>query len=122
MFWNYMSQIIFVKTFFNETYWFFFIIRKIIFIIFSIIYFILKIGTLNCISLQFLNLILLEIIGKSFFKMDFRKINFIYDILKDNIVQHSKDIYSCYIINSLIVAFHIIKSSYLQKFQINEEI
>ena len=122
MFWNYMSQIIFVKTFFNETYWFFFITRKVIFLIFSIIYFILKIGTLNCISLQFLNLILLEIIGKSFFKMDLRKINFIYDILKDNIVQNSKDIYSCYIINSLIDAFHIIKSSYLQKFQINEEI
>ena len=84
--------------------------------------FFLNLGILNCISHPFSNKILKAIIGKSLCQMDFEKINFIFELLKDNIVQHSKDIHSCYIINALIDAFHIIKFFYMKNFEINEEI
>ena len=85
--------------------------------------FFLELGILNCISHPFLNEILKAIIGKSLCQMDFERIDFIFELLKnDNIVKHSKDIYSCYIINALIDAFHIIKFFYMKNFQINEEI
>ena len=82
---------------------------------------ILNIGIINCISYPFLNKILIAIIGISIDIYDLEKINYIYDSLKGNIVEHSQDIYSYYVIIALIEAFHKIKCFFLKNFQQNEQ-
>ena len=81
---------------------------------------IMKIGILNCISYPFLNKILIAIIGKSIYLLDFGKLDYIYNSLKDKIVQHSQDIHSCHVIIALIEAFHTIKGIFIKKFPPNE--
>ena len=71
---------------------------------------ILNIGILNCITYPFLNKLIVAIIGASINFFDLDKINMIYYSLKDNIIQHSEDNYSYYVIIALIEAFYSINT------------
>ena len=85
----------------------------------KIFYIISNMGISNCISYPFLNKIVIAIIGISIERLDFGKINYIYNSLKYKIFQHSQDIHSYHVIIALIEAFYTIKEIVMKKFQQN---